>query len=73
MFDLLRTFAAFSMAGAAMLSLLPQGSTRRTAAMAVGLLTLLVWLEGVLGLFDWRIETELPASVLVPVHAEDAE
>ena len=35
---LLATFAAFSMAGTVLLSLLPEGGIKRTAAMAVGLL-----------------------------------
>ena len=43
MMELLTTFAAFSMAGTVLLSLLPEGGIKRTAGLAVGLLTLMCW------------------------------
>ena len=66
MLKLLTTFAALSLAGTVMLSLLPEGGMKRTAGMAVGLLTLLCWAEGVASLFklDWALAA--PASVLTP-------
>ena len=66
MLKLLTTFAALSLAGTVMLSLLPEGGIKRTAGMAIGLLTLLCWAEGVASLFklDWALAA--PSSVLTP-------
>lgn len=44
---LLSGFAALSMISGALLSLLPDGSMRHTASMAVGLMMLLYWADGV--------------------------
>ncbi len=66
MIQLLATFSAFSLAGTVALSLLPEGSLKRTAGMAIGLLTLLCWAEGVASLFKAAWATELPSTVLVP-------
>ena len=46
----LAAFAALSMAGTLVLSLLPDGGIKQTAAMAISLLTLLCWAEGVCSL-----------------------
>ena len=51
MMQTIATFAALSMAGTIVLSLLPEGGIKRTAAMAVGLVTLMCWAEGIAGLF----------------------
>lgn len=64
MMDLLKTFAALSLSGAVILSLLPEGSLRRTAAMAVGLLTLLCWAEGVMALLSLDASAPSPSTVL---------
>ena len=66
MLNLLSTFAALSLAGTVVLSLLPEGSLKRTASMAVGLLTLLCWAEGITSLFgiDWTLDA--PSTVLTP-------
>lgn len=64
MMHLLTTFAALSMAGTVLLSLLPEGGMKRTASLAVGLLTLLCWAEGVAGLLEIDLAAELPATAL---------
>lgn len=64
MMDLLKTFAALSLSGSVILSLLPEGSLRRTAAMAVGLLTLLCWAEGLMKLFSMDVSALAPSTVL---------
>lgn len=66
MMQSLMTFAALSMAGTVVMSLLPEGGLKRTAGMAVGLLTLLCWAEGVASLLGIDLSTEAPASILAP-------
>ena len=73
------TFAALSMAGTVIMSLLPDGSLKRTAAMVLGLLSLLCWTEGIallLGLsLTWNDSTItlVPTSVNVEqAHSEAA-
>lgn len=46
MLDLLTRFAALSMLSGLVMALLPEGSLRRTASMAVGLFMLLFWVQG---------------------------
>ena len=65
MLDLLATFAALSMAGTVLLSLLPNGSIKRTASLAVGLLSILCWAEGIAGLLGISFSTQPPDAVLV--------
>ena len=50
MMALLETFAAFSLASGVILTLLPEGSLRRTARLAIGLMMLLCWAKGLLSL-----------------------
>lgn len=74
---LLATFAAFSMAGTVLLSLLPEGGIKRTAAMAVGLLTLSCWAEGIASLFGVTLPDKSAVTPLAPtamsiVSAEEA-
>ena len=64
----LATFAALSMAGTALLSLLPEGGMKRTAGMAVGLLTLLCWAEGIAGLLGLEWAVDLPATAFSPTE-----
>ena len=66
MMEILSTFAALSMAGTVILSLLPEGSIKRTAAMVTGLLTLMCWAEGIAGLMDIELSASMPESVLAP-------
>ncbi len=64
MTQLLGRFAALSMIGTVLLSLLPSGGMKRTAAFAVGLLTLVCWAEGIAALLNIRLEVQPPSSVL---------
>lgn len=74
MMQILATFAALSMAGTVVLSLLPDGGLKRTAGMAVGLLTLMCWAEGVAALFGVELSATAPETMLSPtaVTVEDA-
>lgn len=63
---LLVTFAALSLGGAALLSLLPEGGIKQTAGMVIGLLTLMCWAEGLASLLGLRIDVPLPGSALAP-------
>lgn len=60
MLPLLSRFAALSMIGTVLLSLLPNGSLKRTAAFTIGLFTLMCWTEGIAALL--RIDWENPPS-----------
>lgn len=51
MFNLLYQFAALTLISGLLLTLLPEGGLRRTATMVVGLLTLLLWADGLAGVF----------------------
>ena len=64
MTQLLGRFAALSMIGTVMLSLIPSGGMKRTAAFAIGLLTLVCWAEGIAELLNIHLEIQPPASVL---------
>ena len=74
MTQLLGRFAALSMVGTVLLSLLPSGGMKRTAAFAVGLLTLVCWAEGIAALLDIQPDVQPPTSVLTftKVSVEDA-
>ena len=67
-------FAALSMVGTVLLSLLPDGGMKRTAAFAVGLLTLLCWADGIASLLGTELDVHLPESVLssTAVSVEEA-
>ncbi len=62
--ELLHTFAALSLCGSVLLHLLPGGGLRRTAGMAMGLLTLLCWLKGLLSLLPEDFASPLPDTAL---------
>ena len=66
MLNMLTTFAALSLVGTVVLTLLPDGGLKRTAGMAVGLLTLLCWSEGILSLLGLDFSVTVPGTVLVP-------
>ena len=66
MMKLLTAFAALAMAGTTILSLLPDGSLKRTAGMAVGLITLMCWAEGIALLLQIDQSTTIPPTVFVP-------
>lgn len=62
----LATFTALSMAGTVLLSLLPEGGLKRTAGMAVGLLALMCWAEGMAALLGIELDMTAPATALMP-------
>lgn len=64
MMQLLAGFAALSMISGALMTLLPEGSLRHTASMAVGLIMLLYWAQGLQELCD-----ALPALSALPSTA----
>lgn len=66
MLKALVTFAAISMAGTVILSTLPEGGIKRTAGMAIGLLTLMCWAEEISHLLGFELNANLPASLLSP-------
>ena len=63
MMDLLETFSALALISGLMNAMLPEGSLRRTAAMAAGLLMLLIWSDGLAALMQLP-ELSPPSSVL---------
>lgn len=75
MMQTLASFAALSMAGTVLLSLLPDGGLRRTAAMVIGLMTLMCWAEDILALFGQALPVgtasgALTSTSLTLEHAE---
>ena len=66
MLQALSTFAALSMAGTVILSLLPEGGVKRTAALVLSLLTLLCWTEGIATLLGLSFPVQDTASPLAP-------
>lgn len=66
MMQTLASFAALSMAGTVLLSLLPDGGLRRTAAMVIGLMTLMCWAEDILALLGRELPTGTFPGVLAP-------
>lgn len=71
MLELLRAFAGLTLLSGALLSLIPQGSLRRAAGMAVGLMMLMLWSQGLqeLGLSmpgAIAADTPSPPAVLQP-------
>lgn len=72
----LTSFAALSMAGTVILSLLPEGGTRRTASLVISLMTLLCWAEGIAGLIGLPFPDFADTNALMPTsfsmeHAAD--
>lgn len=66
MLQALSTFAALSMAGTVILSLLPEGGIKRTATLVLSLLTLLCWAEGIASLLGLSFPVQDAASALAP-------
>ena len=69
MLQALSTFAALSMAGTVILSLLPEGGVKRTAALVLSLLTLLCWTEGIATLLGLSFPVQDAPSALVPTSS----
>ncbi|MBQ8554889.1 MAG: hypothetical protein IJ438_03345 [Clostridia bacterium] len=73
MMSLLHQFAALSLISGVMMTLLPDGSLRRTARMVVGLLMLLSWADGLADLMQIPVTAALPSTVLSPAGASVEE
>jgi len=81
MLEVLGRFATLSLVSGLVLTLLPDGSVRRTASMAVGLLLLLFWMESlqvVITTFEALPDLSAPSPLLtttgfsLPQAEEDA-
>ena len=75
MFDLLNQFAALTLVSGLMLTLLPDGTLRRTASMVVGLLSLMLWVGGLRSLLtqtpvipDTYPDVWASTGYLLPLH-----
>ena len=62
--ELIRSFCGFSLAACAAQLLLPEGSLRKTAALAIGLMTSLLWLDGLLPVEMPDLATQTSGSAL---------
>lgn len=60
----LHPFIALTLCCGVTLTLLPEGSLRRTAALVIGLLMTLCWAESLAALLRWPQWSELPATML---------
>ncbi len=69
MMALLHSFSSLTLICVLLLTLLPEGSLRRTASMVVGLLMLLMWSEGLTSLLSLPDALDAPASPLVSTGA----
>ena len=65
--ELIRQYAGLAMVCGAAMLLLPAGGTRRTAALAMGLMIALFWFTGVKGLVRLPDAPDAPASLLTSV------
>lgn len=61
MLSLLNQFAALSLTSGMLMTLIPEGSMRKTAGMVVGLLILLCWSEGITALVNQAAAIDSPA------------
>lgn len=66
MLKALASFAALSMAGTVVLSLLSDGGLRRTASMVIGLLMLMCWAEDIFALFGHVLPAGTLGTALSP-------
>ncbi|MBE5804530.1 MAG: hypothetical protein E7316_08475 [Clostridiales bacterium] len=60
----LHPFIALTLSCGVVLSLLPEGSLRRTAALVLGLVLTLCWAEGLAGLIQWPSLPQPPQTAL---------
>ena len=67
--ELIRSFAALSLVCGAALLLLPEGSLRRAASLAMGLMLALFWLQGLTKLLRLPQLAQAPATILAPSAA----
>lgn len=73
MIDLLRTFSTLALISGAVLNLLPEGSLRKTAALALGLMITLCWAQGLMDMLDLPEPSASSASALAPTSLSLAD
>jgi len=71
MMHLLQSFASLALLSGVLLTLLPEGSLRRTASMAVGLLMLTLWADGLSALLMRPETVSNPAPNLLTSTGAD--
>ena len=64
--DWLHPFISLSLCCGIVLSLLPQGSLRRTAALVLGLMLTICWAESLAGLLRIPAAAQVTATMLAP-------
>lgn len=64
--DWLHPFIALSLCCSIVLTLLPQGSLRRTAALVLGLMLTICWAESLAGLFHFPAIPQAENTMLAP-------
>lgn len=73
MIELLRTFSTLALISGAVLTLLPEGSLRKTAALALGLMITLCWAQGLMNMLDLPEASPSSASALAPTFLSLAD
>lgn len=68
--NLLFSFAALSMCASAVMSLLPEGSLRKTAMLVMGVLMVAIWAEGISEALNYPYLHAAPSSLLTGVAFE---
>lgn len=71
--ELLKHFAILTLAAGMILSLLPEGSLRRTASMAAGLMMLLFWAEGISAILNSAMVLSVPEAPLTPLTSTGSD
>lgn len=77
MIDLLRAFSTLSLISGAILTILPDGSLRKTAALTLGLMLMLCWVQGLTDILrlpqaDFSQSSALSATALSLNHVQHA-
>lgn len=71
--ELLKRFAILTLAAGMILSLLPEGSLRRTASMAAGLMMLLFWADGISAILNSAMVLSVPEAPLTPLTSTGSD
>lgn len=71
--ELLKRFAILTLAAGMILSMLPEGSLRRTASMAAGLMMLLFWADGISAILNSVMVLSVPEAPLTPLTSTGSD